>query len=60
MIENQVLSKMSKKELDQEFYRELESLENLYRSKPSVYSFAGINPEQAINDLFDELKVSGQ
>lgn len=56
MIDNQILKRMTKVQLDEEFLNDMKSLKNIYNSNHVAFVLAGISPETAIDDLFREIK----
>lgn len=47
---------MSKEQLDKEFNNDVKMMLGYYNKKIIIYKIAGVNPEQAIDDLFTEMK----
>lgn len=56
MIDEKFLKKMSREQLDQEFNNDIIVMKNYFSSKSVIFMIAGVNPEQAIDDLFGEMK----
>ena len=56
MIQKSFLDVMTKEQLDDEFNRDVEGMVKHYHTGRVIYITAGISPDQAIDDLFDEMK----
>lgn len=56
MIDEKYLKKMSKEQLDQVFDNDVRVIQNYYNSGLIINKISGVTPEQAINDIFDEMK----
>lgn len=56
MIQKSFLEKMSKEQIDFEFQELANKMVSTYNNGILFFRIAGIPPEQAIGDLFDEMK----
>lgn len=56
MIHNNYLDTMTKVQLDIAFQNLMNNMVNMYNGKLLLFRIAGIPPEEAIDDLFAEMK----